>query len=82
MAKFVELKDGDGKAVLVNTEKVTMVRDIEGEPGVMMMTIAGEDVRFSGTCLSEIRKKFEDDTPERIASNLFHIWEILRARLH
>lgn len=82
MTKFIEMKNQDGKAVLVNVDKITMVSPIEGEiPGVCMR-IGGEDIEFHGTNISEVRSNLENDTPERISTNLFHIWEILRARLH
>lgn len=82
MAKFIEMKDKDGKAVLVNTDRITMASPVEGETPGVCMRIGGEDIEFLGTRFSELKRYLEDDTPERISSNLFHIWEILRARLH
>lgn len=82
MTRFIEMKNQEGKAVLVNIDKITMATPIEGDTPGVCMRIGGEDIEFHGTSLSEVKSTLENDTPERISSNLFHIWEILRARLH
>lgn len=82
MARFIEVKGQDGKAVLVNTDKITIVSSMEGETTGVCMRVGGEDMEFLGNSYSEVKRNLEDDTRERISSNLFHIWEILRARLH
>ena len=82
MTKFIEMKGQDGKAVLVNIDRITMVSSMEGETPGVCMRVGGEDMEFLGNSYSEVKRNLEDDTLERISSNLFHIWEILRARLH
>ena len=76
MAHFIETTGRDGKAVLVNLDRVTTIQNL-----------GDRWFRFLGTDIDtelEVRESFslKDDTPERISSNLYHIWEILRARLH
>lgn len=79
MARFIEMKDRDGKAVLVNLGRVDMVTfDEENGTATVLMPEGTLTFRMGR---EEFRKKTEEDTPERIAGNLFHIWEILRARL-
>lgn len=74
------MKDRDGKAVLVNIDRVTAVTFDEENGTSTVLTPEGTLTFCMGR--EELRRKVEDDTPERIAGNLFHIWEILRARLH
>lgn len=74
------MKDKDGKAVLVNLGRVDMAT-FDDEKGTTTL-LTPEGLLTFRMSREEFRKKTEDDTPERIAGNLFHIWEILRARLH
>jgi hypothetical protein len=76
MAYFIQTHDRDGKAVLVNLDRVTTIE-----------TLGNKWFRFRGPDMDtelEVNESFslKDDTTERISSNLYHIWEILRARLH
>lgn len=80
MTRFIEMKDKDGKAVLVNLGRVDMATFDDEKGTTTLLTPEGLLTFRMGR--EEFRKKTEDDTPERIAGNLFHIWEILRARLH
>ena len=79
MTRFIELKDEAGKAVLVNVESILRIgEDSEG----VVMQIGNEVLHFPQEKFADVRGKISDDTFERMASYLFHIWEILRARLH
>jgi len=75
------MKDADGKAVLVNTGMISIARKAEGDRTGIVLRIAGEEIHFPQGNIEEMKKNLSNDTGERIASNLFHIWEILRARL-
>jgi len=76
------MKDAAGKAVLVNADMISAIRQADGKDNGVVLTMGGEDIEFPQENIGELRKKLSEDTSERIASNLFHIWEILRARLH
>ena len=79
MTRFIELKDEAGKAVLVNVDNILRIgEDSEG----VVMQIGNEVLHFPQEKFSDVREKISDDTFERMASYLFRIWEILRARLH
>ena len=79
MTRFIELKDEAGKAVLVNVDSILRIgEDSEG----VVMQIGTEVLHFPQEKMDDVKKKLSDDTLERMASYLFHIWEIIRARLH
>lgn len=79
MTRFIELTGMDGKAVLVNSDRISMVRSTD--EGVVLV-IDDKEIPFPNESLSKVKDSLEDNTMERICTNLFHIWEILRARLH
>ena len=79
MARFIELTGMDGKAVLVNSDHISMVRSTD--EGVVLV-MDGKETAFPTEKMSKVKDALEDNTMERISTNLFHIWEILRARLH
>lgn len=83
MVRFIEMTDHEGKAVLVNLDRVTTVTFDNGKGTVSMLTADGT-VELPMTSKEEFLRKQQDEsgTMERISGNLFHIWEILRARLH
>ena len=79
MARFIELTGMDGKAVLVNSERISMV--CSADEGVVLV-MDGRETAFTSEQMNKVKDALEDNTMERISGNLFHIWEILRARLH
>ena len=79
MARFIELTGMDGKAVLVNSDRISMVRS--ADEGVVLV-MDGRETAFPTEKMSKVKDSLGDNTMERISTNLFHIWEILRARLH
>ena len=80
MTRFIETKDQSGKAVLVNLDRVDTVTFDEGQGTATVLMPEGEKTfRMS---VKEFKSGTEDNVLERISGNLFHIWEILRARLH
>lgn len=83
MARFIELKDRDGKAVLVNIDRVTAVT-FDNENNAMRLFTADGTVDLPVCGREEFLKPQQDEsgTLDRMSGNLFHIWEILRARLH
>lgn len=80
MAKFVEMKRQDGKAVLVNLERVDTATFNEENQTVTVLMPEGEMTFVMNP--KDFREEAEEKTLDRISGNLFHIWEILRARLH
>ena len=80
MTKFIETKDQCGKAVLVNLDRVDTVTFDEEQGTATVLMPEGEKTFHMSA--KEFKSKTEDDILERISGNLFHIWEILRARLH
>lgn len=80
MRRFIEMKRPDGKAVLVNIDRVDTATFDEENNTVTLFTPEGEMTFIKDS--KEFREEIEDDTLSRISGNLFHIWEILRARLH
>lgn len=79
MSRFIELTGTDGKAVLVNSDRISMVRS--ADEGVVLV-MDGKETAFPSEKMSKVKDALEDNTMERISGILFHIWEILRARLH
>ena len=79
MSRFIELTGMDGKAVLVNSDRISMVRSTD--EGVVLV-MDGKETAFPTEKMSKVKDALEDNSMERISTNLFHIWEILRARLH
>ena len=80
MTRFIETKDRCGKAVLVNLDRVDTVT-FDEEQGTATVLMPEGEMTFQMSA-KEFRNATEDGTLDRIAGNLFHIWEILRARLH
>ena len=83
MARFIEIKDHDGKTVLVNIDRVTAVTYDNGNNAMRLFTADGTIV-LPVCGKEEFFKPQQDEsgTLDRMSGNLFHIWEILRARLH
>ena len=83
MARFIEMTDYDGKAVLVNLDRVTAVT-FDNETKTIIMRTANGTMTYPMLPKEEFLKvqQEESGTLDRISGNLFHIWEILRARLH
>lgn len=79
MSRFIELTGMDGKAVLVNCDRISMV--CSADEGVVLV-MDGKETTFPKESLNKVKDSLDDNTMERISGNLFHIWEILRARLH
>lgn len=80
MRRFIEMKRPDGKAVLVNIDRVDTATFDEENKTVTLLTPEGEMTFIKDS--KEFREEIEADTLNKISGNLFHIWEILRARLH
>lgn len=76
MAHFIETLDKDGKAVLVNLDRITTIEPVSGR----LHRFRGPDCDTE----LEIGEPFQlkDDSAGRINMSLLKIWDILRARLH
>ena len=79
MSRFIEMTGTDGKAVLVNSDRISMVRSTDES---VVLVVDDKEISFPKESLDKVKDSLEDNTMERICTNLFHIWEILRARLH
>lgn len=83
MSHFIELKDLDGKAVLVNLDHASKARFAENEDSMqVILSLDGKDEAFIVKSKSEFISDATESIFARMNQNLFHIWEILRARLH
>ena len=83
MARFIEMKDRDGKAVLVNTDRVTAVT-FDNDNNAMRIFTSDGVIDLPACGKEEFLKPQQEEsgTFDRMSGHLFHIWEILRARLH
>ena len=79
MSRFIEMTGTDGKAVLVNSDRISMVRSTDES---VVLVVDDKEISFPKESLDKVKDSLEDNTMERICTNIFHIWEILRARLH
>lgn len=83
MSHFIELKDLDGKTVLVNLDHASKARFAENEDSMqVILSLDGKDETFIIKSKSEFISDATESIFVRMNQNLFHIWEILRARLH
>ena len=83
MSHFIELNDLDGKAVLVNLDHASKARFAESEDSMKVtLSLDGKEETFVIKSKSEFISEATESIFARMNQNMFHIWEILRARLH
>lgn len=82
MPKFIHVTGTDGVEHLMNTDFVCASQ--VDEKTLRITTSSGLTINTQSYSFGALKNLLckEDTTQERIADNTFHIWEILRARLH
>ena len=86
MAKFIKFMDWDGDESFLNLDLVKEIK-VEKSKGsddpMIHVSYENSDVNIPYVKNEDIfRALAEEPETATISRNLFHIWEILRARLH